>query len=92
MEKGLKAVLVSIQVDFPKTHSIGELVGLLEKSGHRLPEELASHAKRLTAYAVEARYPFGGDSEPMTQADREQAAGIAKKVVQWAEAAVQSKG
>lgn len=91
VEKGLKAVLVSIQVDFPKTHSIGELAGLLEKSGQRLPEELASQAKGLTFYAVEARYPMGEESEMLTGADRRQAVEIAEKVVQWAETAVRGK-
>ena len=39
-EKGLKAVLVHFQVDFPRTHSIGELIGLLEGHDHPVPADI----------------------------------------------------
>lgn len=92
-EKGLKAVLVHFQVDFPRTHSIGELIGLLEGHDHLVPDDIQS-AKGLTVYAVHTRYPFDGRGEPrtaMTREDLERAIEIADKVLVWAESVVTGK-
>jgi HEPN domain-containing protein len=58
-EKAIKAILVAVQRSFPKTHSIGELLDLVEASGVRVPVELGD-ARALTEYAVAARYPGFG--------------------------------
>ena len=92
-EKGLKAVLVHFQVDFPRTHSIGDLIGLLEDHGHPVPGDIQG-AKGLTVYAVHTRYPFDGRGEPrttMTQEDLVQAIEIAAGVLAWAESIVTGK-
>ena len=92
-EKGLKAVLVHFQVDFPRTHSIGELIGLLEGHDHPVPADIQG-AKGLTVYAVHTRYPFDGRGEPhtsMTREDLERAIEIADRVLAWAESVVAGK-
>lgn len=59
VEKYLKAFLVSEQRDFPKTHDLERLAGLLPAASRGLfaPEAL----ERLTDYATGARYPGWGD-------------------------------
>jgi HEPN domain-containing protein len=92
-EKGLKAVLVHFQVDFPRTHSIGELIGLLEGHDHPVPTDIQG-AKGLTVYAVHTRYPFDGRGEPRTSMIREdldQAIEIADRVLAWAESVIAGK-
>jgi HEPN domain-containing protein len=55
-EKFLKAFLVRLQIPFPKTHNIEQLLQLAMPSDPSLEEELAS-AVTLTPYGVEFRYP-----------------------------------
>jgi len=66
-EKSLKALLIRYQVDFGKTHNLGELLRLAEPVAPGIDEMLAE-ARALTPYAVRARYP---GEEPPT--DRDQA-------------------
>lgn len=61
-EKYLKALLTLKQVEFPKTHSIRELLDLVKKFDEPLAERLEP-AVYLTPYGVEARYP-GDSPEP----------------------------
>lgn len=61
-EKYLKALLTWRQVEFPKTHAIGELLDLLARVEAPLAEDLAG-STALTPYGVEARYP-GDVPEP----------------------------
>lgn len=81
-EKALKAVLVALQVDFPRTHQIAELLSLLGGAGRPAPEELW-RAQDLTVYATIARYPRV--IEPATENDHRRAVGLAEAVVRWAE-------
>ncbi len=82
VEKAVKAVLRSRGIDFPKTHDIGELLALLDRSGHKIPQDIWK-ADSLTTYAVETRYP--GPAEPVTRNEYRQAVALAQKVVKWAE-------
>jgi HEPN domain-containing protein len=54
-EKALKAVLVFLQIDFPKTHDLDALRNLIPDGWQLKPDhpDLAS----LAEWAVEARYP-----------------------------------
>ena len=55
-EKFLKAVLVHFQIEFPKTHNIGELLSILST----VDSETASALEETTAlnpYGVDIRYP-----------------------------------
>ena len=86
-EKAVKAVLVKLQVRFPKTHSLSDLLGRVEGAGIHIPEELLE-AATLTDYAVDARYP--GLSEDVTVDEYETAVLLAERVVTWAEQFVQA--
>ncbi|HEV8712511.1 MAG TPA: HEPN domain-containing protein [Candidatus Binatia bacterium] len=55
-EKFLKALLVRLQIPFPKTHDIEQLLQLATPSDPSLEEELTS-ATILTPYGIEFRYP-----------------------------------
>ena len=55
-EKYLKAYLVFVQVDFPKTHSIERLLTIVAASNSELAGSLDG-AVALTDYGVEVRYP-----------------------------------
>jgi HEPN domain-containing protein len=82
VEKSVKAVLRCRGIDFPKTHDIGELLALLDRSGQKIPQDIWK-ADSLTLYAVETRYP--GPVEPVTRNEYRQAVALAQKVVKWAE-------
>jgi len=65
------------QVEFPKTHVIGELLDLLATVDAPLAESLAG-AAALNPYAVEARYP--GDLPEPDFAEATAALDLARKV------------
>jgi len=54
-EKCLKAFLVSVNQDFPKTHDLAHLLNLCTKHNESF-DELQECALALTDYAVETRY------------------------------------
>jgi HEPN domain-containing protein len=56
IEKYLKALLISRQVVFPRTHDLAALGYLCEQAGIILPID-DDALELLTAYAVETRYP-----------------------------------
>jgi len=81
-EKAIKAVLVSRQIDIPKTHSLAQLLTLAREHGIFAPEEVEA-ATMLTPYAVAARYPRA--DEDVTPEEHRQAVEMAEKVVKWAQ-------
>lgn len=81
-EKAIKAIFVSRQIDFPKTHSIAGLFTLASQHAISVPDDLREAAD-LTRYAVTARYPRAG--EEVTPHQHEEAMALADKVVKWAE-------
>ena len=87
-EKSIKAVLLACGVEFPFTHNLDVLLGLLPP-GLSVPHELAE-AVDLNPYAVATRYP--GESEPATEDDHREAVRIANAVLRWAESAIQREG
>jgi HEPN domain-containing protein len=64
-EKSLKAVLVFVQVDFPRRHDLDELRNLIPV-GWQVKQDQSDLAD-LTEWAVEARYP--GDWPDAVEAD-----------------------
>ena len=80
-EKTLKAVLIFLEIDFPRTHNIRTLLDLLPESIDVSQEVEESAA--LTDYAVESRYPMS--SEPVDDEEYRQVIGLAETVVSWAE-------
>lgn len=79
-EKLLKGFLVFHQVEFPKTHNLGELLDLVATRDPALAAELAG-ITALNPYGVEYRYP--GDSPELTQEDADEAFRMAEKA--WLE-------
>lgn len=76
-EKFVKAHLVLHQIDFPRTHNLGELLDLVAGEN----SELAALLHEITAlnpYGVEYRYP--GDFPQVTQEDAETAFRPAERV------------
>lgn len=76
VEKYLKALLVWLQIEFPKTHDLPELLS-------RIPTELGLHSQLpqislLNRYAVEARYP--GYWEPITREEAKESIAIAQTI------------
>jgi len=85
VEKAIKAVLVLRGIDFPRTHDIGELLGLLAEAHVASPGSVPQ-ADRLTDYATVARYP--GHPEPVTEADWREAITLGERFVTWADGVV----
>ncbi len=76
-EKYLKAYLTWRQVEFPKTHSIREILNLVRT----VDEELAANlqpAAALTPYGVDVRYP--GDIPEPARTEAEEALVMARSV------------
>jgi HEPN domain-containing protein len=87
-EKALKAVLITLQVEFPRSHNIEYLIGLLPSSLART--DALAQAYVLTAYATVYRYP--GDVEAVTEDDYQRLLGIAECVVTWAMTVIEQLG
>lgn len=75
-EKALKAVLVFLQIDFPRRHDLDALRNLIP-TGWQLKEEHPD-LSYLTEWAVEARYP--GDWPEATESDARSAVQQARAV------------
>ena len=76
-EKYLKAYLTWRQVEFPKTHSIREIIGLIKTVDEGLAMNLLP-AAALTPYGVDVRYP--GDVPEPKRRDTEVALALAGNV------------
>jgi HEPN domain-containing protein len=76
-EKALKAVLVLLQIDFPRTHDLDRLRGLIPSrwSVATAHPDLAA----LSAWVAEARYP--GDWPDATEPEAREAVNQARAVV-----------
>lgn len=82
VEKSIKALLVQLEVEFEKIHSISKLLKHAEGAGVIVPEEIKDTAQ-LTVYAVDTRYP--GDYDPVTQSEYELVLAMVERAVRWAE-------
>jgi len=81
-EKALKAVCLSRGMDIPKTHSLIQLMDILEAGDIEIPENIRE-ADILTQYAVQSRYP--SIMEEITRDEYRDTVKLAAKVVFWAE-------
>jgi len=76
IEKYMKALLVIKSIEFPKTHDIEKLVGLLPLDVViTLP---VADQRTLSIYGTVTRYP--GDYEPITVKDARKAVSMARRV------------
>jgi HEPN domain-containing protein len=76
-EKNLKALLTHHNVEFPKTHVIGELLDLLARVDAPLALSIAE-ATALSPYGVEVRYP--GDMPEPSVSEAQEALRLAELV------------
>ena len=72
-EKYFKAFLTWQQIEFPKTHDLGLLLGLIASTDPSLAEVAA-----LNPYGVDIRYP--GDAPEITREDAEESMRLADRV------------
>lgn len=80
-EKALKALLLYLNLDYPRTHSIGHLLSLIERRGKiPIPQEVRE-AVTLTDYAVTTRYP--GDWDPVDEEEYQEAVRLAEATYNW---------
>jgi len=87
-EKALKALCISREIAFSRTHDIGFLIDLLEEKGLTVPPELTK-ARDLTQYAVETRYP--GAYEPVTKREYLNTLKVAQSLVSWVKETIEEK-
>lgn len=88
VEKAIKALLISRNIDFPWIHDLQALFTICEESG--IPVEKAvQEADALTPYATEARYP--GYWEEIRPADTEEAIHLAERVLAWTKKEIQNR-
>lgn len=78
VEKYLKAFLVILEIQFPRSHDIEILLSLLPKS-IRIPLTIEEQ-RRLTEYATVMRYP--GPYEPISISEAKQSVKLARKLKQ----------
>ena len=81
-EKALKALLLHLEIPFPRTHTIEVLLDLLKTQGASVPNAV-DEAFELSEYAVQTRYP--GEWEPVTKAEARRAIERAGLVLAWVE-------
>jgi HEPN domain-containing protein len=84
VEKSLKAVLASADVQFPYTHDLDGLIELCRGHGLKVPDALED-ADQLSPYGVRTRYGTSHD----TRLDRDQALGWSAAAVEWARGLVE---
>lgn len=74
-EKYIKAFLVFRSIDFPRTHDLEKLIGLLPASLR--PSLTVEEQRRLTGYATAARYAGSGE---ISLSEAKRAVAIARRV------------
>lgn len=79
VEKSLKAVLASADVQFPYSHDLDGLIELCRGHGLEVPDAL-DDADQLSPYGVRMRYGASHD----TRLDRDEALGWSAAAVEWA--------
>jgi len=80
VEKSLKALLISLRIEFEWTHNIGVLLQLLKNHSIDVPEDI-QNAASLSVYAVRTRYP--GEAKPVSKKEYLEALGLADIVFKW---------
>ncbi|MGI8592933.1 MAG: HEPN domain-containing protein [Solirubrobacteraceae bacterium] len=86
VEKSLKAALVMLEVEIPRTHELAYVLSLLEDAGVDLPKEVAG-VESLTPWAGGLRY-----DEVAPRIDREDVMALAEAAFSWARCLVDAAG
>ena len=79
-EKAIKALLIHMGVEFPRTHDLVILLRLAATKV-KIPDEIGE-VVNLNGYAVQTRYP--GDYEPVGKIEYADAKTAATRCVDWA--------
>lgn len=91
-ELALKAALIAVADDHPRTHVGGALVDELVALGHIVPEDVVAAASRLDLFYMSSRYPDSlGGADPLRvllKADAVAALDPAGRVLAFASAIV----
>lgn len=87
-EKYFKALLTWYQIEFPKTHDLGLLLGLISSVDSSLGTSL-HEVSTLNQYGVDIRYP--SDVPEITSEDSEEAVELAEKVKEEIHKALEGK-
>ena len=91
-EMAVKAVFIARGFSHPYIHDIAELLGALEREGVAIPDEV-DDAADLTDYATKTGYPgLERQEEPLSERDREEAARLARAVLEWAKGEIARAG
>ena len=91
-EMAVKAVYVARDIPFEYTHNIRFLLDELRRKGVVIPDEV-NEARELTGYATVTHYPLKPMEvpRPLTEEHREEAAQVARAVVEWAKTEIARK-
>ncbi len=89
-EKALKGLLLYLNLEYPRTHSIGHLLSLLERRGKLDVPPLIREAVTLTDYAVTTRYP--GDWDPVDEEEYLEAVRLAEATYNWVWQEIEKRG
>ena len=81
VEKAIKAALSAAGTEYPRTHNLQLLTGLLK--GSRPPD--AKELSRLTPYGVLMRYDTPMSEESDAALDRAWASSCVRRTIEWAE-------
>jgi HEPN domain-containing protein len=81
VEKYLKARLIQAEIDYPRTHDLVALLGLLQKA-EPLWQPWKDALAKLTYYAVTVRYP-GESAECADAADALKIARLLREEMRW---------
>jgi len=88
VEKALKAALIYLQIEFPRTHDLDILRNLLP--GEWEAKMVSLDLAEMTEWAVESRYP--GDWPDATESDARIANALAKKISEAMEIDLGNRG
>ena len=83
-EKALKALLIYLRGEYPRTHAFNVLLMQLEV--HQEVPRAVREVIELTDYAVQMRYP--GDYYPVSDEEYERAVELASRILDWVSAQI----
>lgn len=84
IEKLLKSVLFKNKIEFPRTHDLGYLAGLLQDSGLKLPVSI-DDIEFLNPFGVTLRYDDVADADKI---DRPQIRNLVQNIFNWVESEI----
>lgn len=87
VEKSLKAILIFLDIEYPRTHNISLLLTIIEKGGINVPK-IIFPASELTKFTA-MRYP--DENDEINASEYKNSIAIAKKVFQWAKQIIHKK-